>query len=329
MDVFAAGVVLVEMLAGARLLHERDPHRAIVRVRTEDLVVPPLGADVDDALRALLYRAIARDAAQRLPSAAAFHAALSQWLHPLPPEAATATAAASSGTLDFLLRRMRHKSDFPALSDSVVRIQRVADSDHENLSSLANEILKDVALTNKLLRMVNTAHYTHAGGGSISTVSRAVALVGFAGIRNLAMSLVLLEHMHDKGHANLLKEEFLRSLMAGMLASELGSLTRSGEEAFIGAMFQNLGRLLTEFYFPEEARQIRGIVEASQRDSAGAGAVDLASASFSVLGLSFEDLGLGVAKTWGLPPALQNCMRRPPAPRPGSPPAGCRRWAFR
>ena len=80
-----------------------------------------------------------------------------------------------SATLDFLLRRMRHKSDFPALSDSIIRIQRVASSDSENLTSLSNEILKDVALTHKLLRLVNTAHYGSAGGGSISTVSRAVA----------------------------------------------------------------------------------------------------------------------------------------------------------
>jgi len=106
--------------------------------------------------------------------------------------AANASTASNNGTLEFLLRRMRHKSDFPAMSDSVVRIQRVAASEKESLGSLSNEILKDVALTNKLLRMVNTAHYQHAGGGSISTVSRAIALVGFAGIRNMALSLVLL-----------------------------------------------------------------------------------------------------------------------------------------
>ena len=114
---------------------------------------------------------------------------------------ADAGAGAASGTLEFLLRRMRHKSDFPALSDSVLRIQRVATSENESLGSLSDEILKDVALTNKLLRLVNTAHYAQAGGGSVSTVSRAVALVGFAGIRNMALRLVLLEHMQDKAHA--------------------------------------------------------------------------------------------------------------------------------
>jgi HD-like signal output (HDOD) protein len=240
--------------------------------------------------------------------------ALLRYLSPESETEQDAGAGPNQGTLDFLLRRMRHKSDFPALSDSVVRIQRVANSENESLASLSSEILKDVALTNKLLRLVNTASFSNAGG-SISTVSRAVALVGFAGIRNLAMSLVLLEHMHDKGHANLLKEEFLRSLMAGMLASELGGLTRSGEEAFIGAMFQNLGRLLTEYYFPDEARQVRGIVAAGGQGKAPV--VGEESAAVSVLGLSFEALGLGVAQAWGLPAALQSCMRKPT----GEPPA--------
>src|SRR5688500_16518678 len=179
-----------------------------------------------------------------------------------------------------------------------MRIQRVATSDKESLGSLANEILKDVALTNKLLRMVNTAHFTHAGGGSIMTVSRAVALVGFAGIRNMALSLVLLEHMHDKAHANQLKEEFLRSLMAGSVAGELCPVSRESEEAFIGAMFQNLGRLLTEFYFPEEARQVRAALADLAQAGRSANPAAEEGAAIGVLGISFEDLGLGVAKSW-------------------------------
>ena len=320
MDVFSAGIVLIEMLSGAKLVNERDPFRAMHRIADQDLALPEgLSSDVDDALRAQLRRAIERDPARRWPSAAAMRDALQAWLTPVPVSVdATAPGPGHNGTLDFLLRRMRHKSDFPALSDSVARIQRVASSENESLASLSSEILKDVALTNKLLRMVNTAHFSNAGGGRISTVSRAVALVGFAGIRNMAMSLVLLEHMHDKAHANQLKEEFLRSLMAGMLASELGVIARASEEAFIGAMFQNLGRLLTEYYFPEEARQVRGIV-------AGSGPGSLApseeAASISVLGLSFEALGLGVAQSWGLPPALQACMRKPGGEPPAREPA--------
>jgi serine/threonine protein kinase len=318
MDVFAAAVMLVEMLSGQRLVAERDPYRAIHRVVHEDLMLPAaLPPAVDDKLRALLLRGLARQPSQRIASAGEFRDALRQWAAPK-PDGDAAGAAAGNGTLDFLLRRMRHKSDFPALSDAVARIQKVASSEHENLNSLAGEILKDVALTNKLLRLVNTVSYSHAGGGTISTISRAVALVGFAGIRNLALSLVLLEHMQDKSHAARLREEFLRALMAGSLARELAPLARETEEAFIGAMFQNLGRLLTEFYFPEEARQVRGMVDAASRSGANASPSDgETQASASVLGLSFEELGLGVAKVWGLPDNLQRCMRKPE----GEPPA--------
>ena len=43
---------------------------------------------------------------------------------------------------------------------------------------LAEAILKDVALTHKLLRLVNTAAYRHTGGGGISTVSPDAAAAG-------------------------------------------------------------------------------------------------------------------------------------------------------
>ena len=332
MDIFSAGLMLVELLSGKPLIFERDAYRAVYRVMHEQLTLPiELASHLDDRLRAILLRALAKNAMQRHPSAHLFRQELQKWAASAGSGQMTATAPGSQGapvssgdgspggaangtgngtgsgagnsTLDFLLRRMRHKSDFPAMSDSVVRIQSIATSDKESVGSLTTEILNDVALTNKLLRLVNTVSYSR--GGSISTVSRAVNLVGFNGIRNMALSLVLLEHMQDKAHANLLKEEFLRSLMAGSIAGELSPNARASEEAFIGAMFQNLGRLLAEFYFPEEARAVRGLHTASREP------VSEASASASVLGLSYQELGLGVARAWGLPDGIQRCMRKP------------------
>lgn len=306
MDVFSMGLVLIEMLSGKPLIPATDAYRAIYQVTQEQQVLPRgLSAGVDDVLRAIVLRALALDPAQRHAGAKAFADELRQWsgVAQASGDEGAQQGESGSGTLDFLLRRMRHKSDFPALSDSVVRIQGMATSETESVSSVTNEILKDVALTNKLLRLVNSAHFSR--GGSISTVSRAVTLVGFNGIRNMALSLVLLEHMQDKAHASVLKEEFLRSLMAGTVAGELSPVSSQSEEAFIGAMFQNLGRLLAHFYFPEEARAIHTLV-ASQRQP-----VSEATAAVSVLGLSYEALGIGVAKAWGLPEGIQRCMKRP------------------
>lgn len=108
--------------------------------------------------------------------------------------------------------------------------------------------------------------------------------------------------------------------MAGQLASELTPWDTDVEDAYLAAMFQNLGRLLTEFYLPEEAKAISDMCKAPAGKE-GPSPHDIEAASEQVLGLGFEALGVGVAKSWGLPDALQRAMRRPQ----GDPPVRTRR----
>lgn len=210
-------------------------------------------------------------------------------------------------TLEYLLRRMRFKSDFPALSTSVSRVQALSDSENDSMQSLCDEILQDVALTQKLLRVVNTAHFRRAGTDPISTVSRAVALIGVGGVRNMALSLMLLDHMQDKAHAQQLKVEFLRTVMAGTLASELSNSSKEAEDAYLGALFRNLGRLLVSYYLPDDAEQIRLLSEGKD----GEPPVDEVIAAKKVLGVSLDKLADKVGQTWGLPDGLRACMMSP------------------
>jgi serine/threonine protein kinase len=319
MDVFAAGMMLAQMICGRPLLIERDPHRALERTQNEDMVWPPEMVDArtgkdgtDGALRALVMRAVSRDPSRRPESAAAFRNALQEWLDPAPVGADGGDRA----TLEFLLRRMRHKTDFPAMSDAVVRIQRVTQSENASIAGVTDEIVRDVALTNKLLRLVNTAHFSNAGGGNIASVPRAVSLVGLAGIRNMALSLVLLEHMQDKSHAARLKEMFLMAMMTGTLCDELSPLAKAHDEPFLAGMLSQLGRLLTEFYFPEEAALIRSRVEPAWQRGDWSQAIEDRAVG-EMLGLSYEQLGVGVTKVWGLPDSLRRAISRPGGEAPG------------
>lgn len=318
MDVFAAGMMLGQMICGRPLLVERDPFRMLERTRDEDVVWPAEMVDArtgkdatDDALRALVMRAVSRDPSRRPESAAAFRNALHEWLDPVPVGADGGDRA----TLEFLLRRMRHKSDFPALSDAVVRIQRVTQSENASIAGVTDEIVRDVALTNKLLRMVNTVHFRNAGAGSIASVPRAVSLVGLAGIRSMALSLVLLEHMQDKAHVSRLKEQFLQAMMAGTLCDELTPTAKAHDEPFLAGMMSQLGRMLTEFYFPEEAALIRRRVEPAWQRGEWSQAIEDRAVG-EVLGLSYEQLGVGVTKVWGLPDSLRRAIARPQGDAP-------------
>lgn len=302
-DVYSVGRVLARMLWGRTRL------AAMVRSDGLDTARPtsPLLAPdslIDDGLRAIVEGALAGNPAHR-PSARALHERLLAW-----SAAGTGLAAAitrhsgdSDPALQVLMQRMQDNSDFPAMSHAVARIMGMASSETESVGTVAGEILKDVALANKLLRMVNSAYYSRAG--TIATVSRAVSLVGFNGIRNMALGLVLLERMQDKVHAQQLIEEFMRSLMAASIARELSPVVVDGEEAFIGAMFQDLGRLLAKYYFPQEAASIRALTRLK------AAPLTEEHASIQVLGLSFEALGLAVADAWDLPEDIRRHMRHP------------------
>jgi hypothetical protein len=69
--VFALGVVLWELVAGARLFHRGPPWLTMAAVVEED--VPPLR---DAALDAIARRALAKNSAQRTQSATELAAAL-------------------------------------------------------------------------------------------------------------------------------------------------------------------------------------------------------------------------------------------------------------
>lgn len=302
-DVFSAGVILFEMLTGKRAFVGNDIKVIMQRVADEDLVLPE-NATVDGNLSAILQKAVARDPALRFQTATQFAEALDNYLE---PEEAPVTGSGRQATLEFLLRRMRHKSDFPALSESVSAINKIANSETESIEKLSNTILKDFALTNKLLRLVNSAYYRPAGGGSISTVSRAVIVLGFEAVRNIAITVLLFEHLQNKGNVNQLKEDFLRANLAGVLAKDIGATAkmRELEQSFICALFHSLGRLLSQFYFPEESDEIR-LVMAQKECTEEA-------AALQVLGISFEDMGIAIARQWGFPPLIVGTMRRLPA----------------
>lgn len=299
-DVFAMGAVLYEMLADRPPVNLADPYQAL-RAIVHDEVAPPsrFNPEVDVRLEALVMQALAKRPEERFADADQMAEALDRYMAPPPSGAA---GEATGGTLEFLLRRMRRQSDFPALSETVSAISRVTMSDREPVSTLCNAILKDVALTAKLLKLVNAAYYKQHGG-DIRTVSRAIAILGLDKVRNIATSLLLFEHLQDRAQAGALKEEVAACYFSGVIARELVAKlgVKHAEEAFIGGMFHRLGRLLVVFYLREEHEAIGRLALARDWDEA--------RAAREVLGLGYEDLGMGVARHWNFSDTLVDSMR--------------------
>jgi len=236
-------------------------------------------------------------------------------LQPDTPEALqTDSFARLTGIPQALVQRLQSQAkgrDFPAMSAQIMKVYQLTGDDNEQLDRLTDEILKDAALTSCLLRVVNSARFAGREGG-VGTISRAVTRLGFRTVRNLALGLVLLEHMDAKGQKKLVQEAYLRALCSASLAKEWSASAHEAEELFLGALMQGLGRMLVACHFPLEAQEIR---ERLTDDPA-----QETLAARKILGVSLDELGVAVARSWGFPDLTLKVMTRTDGLPPGSPP---------
>ena len=301
-DIYAVGAMLYEMVTGEFAVDGDSVFAVLNRAAHEKVDAPSSHNErVDEKLETIILKAMASNPDERYPNASAMIQALQDYLGETREVAATSSGAHNS-TLEFLLRRMRSKSDFPALSNIISEINKIVSSESESSSKLARTILQDFALTNKLLKLVNTASYGQFGG-TINTISKAVVILGFETVRNIAMTLILLEFLQNKAQGAQLKDEVIQAVFSGIVAAQLsvGRDVRDAEEIMVCSMFHNLGKMLVTFYFFDESQEISRLVEQGDSEE---------NAAIKVLGISLPELGLGVAHNWNFPPRLLAGMRK-------------------
>lgn len=209
----------------------------------------------------------------------------------------------SKDIIEALLTRMRSKKDFPSFYQTFIEVNRALDANYGSASEVANVILKDYSLTNKLLKLVNSAFYGNFRE-RVSTISQAVILLGLEKVKLAAAGLMFFEQMNSSSHTLELKDACIRSFMSGLVAKEIAGLwnVKEEEQASICAMFHRLGEYIILFYLPEEYTDIK---ERMARKN-----VDLQIASRAILGMTSEDLGASFAGYWGLPKEIIGTMRK-------------------
>ena len=316
-DIFSLGLIFYEMLVGHPAVQAENHYAVMYKIANEP-IEPPSSKNqtVDKKLDEIFLKAINKDPASRYADAQAMKKDLDDYLTVGDSsQTEQGTQGQANSTLEFLLRRIRHQSDFPSFSQHLMEINKkasISGGNYASASELANTILKDYSLTNKLLKLVNSAFYGQYAG-EVTTVSRAVVVLGFEEVSMAASSLMLFDHLTNKSQSEELKDAALSSFMSGMIAKDLSQQMDfpEMEEAFICSMLHNLGRHLVVFYFPEEHERIKNLM--AQKG------LDEETATRAVIGISHEDLGIGIAKSWKFPDKITRSMRSLPKGKPEKP----------
>ena len=205
-------------------------------------------------------------------------------------------------TLNRLWLKMQRGGDFPAFVRNVGEVSKRADFESTfSATQLGDSILKDYALTAKLLRVVNSA-YAARFGGKVYSIQHAIVILGFDRVRSLALSISLFKNRGSDEHAKRVSESAINSLVSGEITQHLAPYAHvtDEEQAMMCGMFRNLGRHLAIVYLPELYEQVMALVQAN--------GVSLHTAAERILGLSFQKLGIGIAERWRLPKPILRTM---------------------
>lgn len=309
-DIFALGAILYEMLTGRRAF-DGAGQQAILNKILQGSVLPPskLNSEVDLGLDAIVLKALEKEPAARYSDAGEMLTALLEY-RATTDSAPSGGAVVSKGTIEFLLRRMQHKRDFPVLSESIRSLNRLTHSEEQDISHLASVIIRDFALTNKILKVVNSAFYSRFAG-KVGSISRAIVVLGIKTIRSIAASLIFFEHLHDRTQAARLREDICSAVFSATLAKQVAtdSSVADIEGSFLCGMLHNLGRILVTYYLTDESEEVERLMAREKL------APEVAQKR--VLGMSFEEVGIAIAKQWNFPDDITRGMARVDPKFPG------------
>lgn len=313
MDVLALGLVMHYGLVGQPALDEADVSKVVARMppQGQDIVRLPwtVPRPIPDPLRAIVNRASDRQQRQRYRNARTLQRALEGWLKTCEEQ--------SGGPLALLLDRLRAVGVLPAQPGGADRVARLALMERCRTSELAEVVLGDMALTFELLRLVNTAKVhgdqVASTDGPVLMLRRAIAMLGVDGVRRAALSLRPWPGPMNEAAAAEMETLIRRVQRAARIAVRLAPAGYDGEVISLVTMLQNLGRLVVQYHFPEESAQIRRLMLPAESMQPGSGddpGMSAEAASFAVLGVDVEALGLAVAQHWGLDDSVQHLIRR-------------------
>lgn len=208
-----------------------------------------------------------------------------------------------SENLDNWIERIS-ENELPIFNYTVNAINDVVSKDATSTSDLSRIILRDANLTARVLRLANSATY-NITGSTISTISRAIVYLGFNLVRDISMSLAIIEALLSgkaKEHAlKLMAQSFHAAVQARDFAERRGD--DAAEEVFIAALLRYVGEITFWCVAGEEGEQIIELMEKRGFSEK--------MAQQEVLGFTLDQLTVGLTRDWHISDLLHSAINKP------------------
>lgn len=194
-----------------------------------------------------------------------------------------------------VLDRIKELPPLPLVVHELMRVMR----DTECSNDQVNRILSsDQALASKILRLVNSSFYGLPG--RVSTIPRAVVILGHAAVRNFAAGLAVVERLGARLPASRRQTYWQHALATAAGAEVLARRVELPEpdEAFVAGLLHDIGHLILMLALPDE--------HAAAAEGSLLGDVERERAA---MGLDHCRAGRQLLQHWQLPAPLLESVR--------------------
>lgn len=207
---------------------------------------------------------------------------------------------------DELKKRVLQVSELFTLPDVIVKINSMVRSPETSAGDIANTISADMALSAKVLKLVNSSFYGFSR--RITSINYAIVILGFNAIRNLVMS-VFLAGKCKNATKNFDMGEFWRYAVNCAVANDyIAEITGypQRDDAFMAGLMHKIGVVVMNQYWPDE---LSAVIDKCH----GEGLL-LKEAERQMLGFDHYELGAALLDRWNLPEDIVDVCRNVSAP---------------
>ena len=185
-----------------------------------------------------------------------------------------------------------------SLPQSLAAVLKVLDDPRTAADGIAEVIARDVSLTSRVLKMVNSSHYGQRR--RITRVSDAVVVMGLNSVRMLVLSSTVFSLLPDRELAGkfdirrIWRHLIETATSAERIAEEINY--PDPEEAFIAGILHDIGLIIMVLHFREKYLEII--------DRLNQGRQGIESAEYDLFGVTHTEVGAEMASLWKLPATL-------------------------
>lgn len=192
------------------------------------------------------------------------------------------------------------ETDMPVFSTTVSEVTDAINNEKSSAVDVAQLVLRDASLTGRLLKVANTVYF-NPSQQRINTVSRAIMVLGFDKVRELTLSLLLVDSLVKGENRAKLVESMATAFHAAIQAQELAKKRdiKNVEDIFVATLLADIGDMAFWAFSHEQAEALLAAVNEGETQ---------AVAERQVLGFTLKDLSKGLCKSWSLGELLEDFL---------------------